>query len=48
MDESARWFVGPLAGARGRIDPELRELELQWAEENEIARIVDEELGSLT
>ena len=30
------------------IDPELKELELQWAQENEIARIVDEELGSLT
>lgn len=28
-------------------DPELRELELRWAEENEIARIVDEELSRL-
>ena len=27
------------------IHPELRKLEMQWAEENEIARIVDEELS---
>jgi len=52
------WRLGPAgrlaleiaiseSAERRTLEGELRELELRWAEENEIARIVDEELSQL-